>query len=74
MIITGIRQHDVLAAVIEVVTGKRFGLYVKENIFEPVGMKRSTFLLPENELRNMIKKDSTEFNRNAWEGNFMILY
>ena len=42
--------HDVLAAVIEVVTGKRFGLYVKENIFEPVGMKRSTFLLPENEL------------------------
>ena len=42
--------HDVLAAVIEVVTGKRFGLYVKENIFDPVGMKRSTFLLPENEL------------------------
>ena len=23
---------------------------------------------------NMIKKDSTEFNRNAQEGNFMILY
>ena len=42
--------HDVLAAVIEVATGKRFGLYVKENIFDPAGMKRSTFLLPENEL------------------------
>ena len=42
--------HDVLAAVVEVVSGKRFGLYVKEKIFDPLGMKRSTFLLPENEL------------------------
>lgn len=42
--------HDVLAAVVEVASGKRFGQYVKENIFDRVGMKRSTFLLPENEL------------------------
>ena len=33
----------------EIVSGKRFGLYVKENIFDRVGMKRSTFLLPEEE-------------------------
>ena len=42
--------HDVLAAIVEVVSGKRFGLYVKENIFDRVGMKRSTFLLPDDEL------------------------
>ena len=42
--------HDVLAAIVEVAAGKRFGLYVKENIFDRIGMKRSTFLLPENEL------------------------
>lgn len=42
--------HDVLAAVVEVAFGKRFGLYVKENIFDRAGMKHSTFLLPENEL------------------------
>ena len=42
--------HDVLAAVVEVVSGKRFGEFVKENIFDVVGMKRSTFLLPEEEL------------------------
>lgn len=42
--------HDVLAAVVEVASGKRFGAYVKENIFDVVGMKRSTFLLPEEEL------------------------
>ena len=42
--------HDVLAAVVEVASGERFGLYVKKNIFDRVGMDRSTFLLPENEL------------------------
>jgi len=42
--------HDVLAAVVEVASGKRFGLYVKENIFDRTGMKHSTFLLPEDEL------------------------
>lgn len=37
--------HDVLAAFVEVVSGKRFEEYVKENIFDPLGMKDSTFLL-----------------------------
>lgn len=43
-------SHDVLAAIVEVVSGKRFGEFVKENIFDIVGMKRSTFLLPDEEL------------------------
>ncbi len=42
--------HDVLAAFVEVVSGERFGEYVRNNIFEPLGMSRSTFLLPEDEL------------------------
>ncbi|MBR4076147.1 MAG: beta-lactamase family protein [Lentisphaeria bacterium] len=42
--------HDVLAAVVEVASGKRFGEFVKENIFDVAGMKRSTFLLPDEEL------------------------
>lgn len=37
--------HDVLAAFTEVVSGKRFEEYVKEHVFEPLGMKNSTFLL-----------------------------
>jgi len=37
--------HDVLAAFIEVVSGKRFGEFVKENVFDVCGMKKSTFLL-----------------------------
>ncbi len=35
--------HDVLAAVVEVVTGKRFSRYIKETIFEPLGMHNSYF-------------------------------
>jgi len=42
--------HDVLAAVIEVITGKRFGQFVKENIFDPLGMKNATLCLPDSRL------------------------
>lgn len=35
-------SHDVLAGVIETVTGKRFSEYMQANVFEPLGM-RSTF-------------------------------
>ena len=36
--------HDVIAALVEVLAGKKFGEYVKENIFAPLGMEHSTFL------------------------------
>ena len=38
--------HDVLAALVEVISGQKFECYVKEHIFEPLGMKDSDFLLP----------------------------
>ena len=31
--------HDVLAAVVEVISGQKFSDYVKKNIFEPIGVK-----------------------------------
>ncbi len=34
---------DVVAAIIEVASGLKFSQYVKENIFEPLGMNNSTF-------------------------------
>lgn len=42
--------HDVLAALVEVLSGQRFEDYVKKNIFDPLGMKASTFLLPVEQL------------------------
>ena len=38
--------HDVLAALVEVISGQKFEEYVKEHIFIPLGMTRSDFLLP----------------------------
>lgn len=38
--------HDVLAALLEVLTGEKFENYVKAHIFDPLGMTRSDFLLP----------------------------
>ena len=35
--------HDILAAVVETVTGERFGAYVKAHVFAPLGMTHSTF-------------------------------
>ena len=41
--------HDVLAAVAEVVTGQRFADYIRENVFEPLGIKRMYSHVPEQE-------------------------
>ena len=37
---------DVLGAVLEVLTGKPLGEYLKENIFDPLGMKDTGFFVP----------------------------
>ena len=41
-------SHDVAAAVVEVVSGMSFGEYLKRNIWEPLGMKRTYFAKPMN--------------------------
>ncbi|MBB6734172.1 serine hydrolase domain-containing protein [Cohnella zeiphila] len=37
--------HDVLGALVEVLSGKTFGAYLKENIFDRIGMKDTSFVL-----------------------------
>ncbi len=46
--------HDVLAALVEVVSGEKFETYVKKNIFDVVGMHDSTFMLPETEIETIV--------------------
>ena len=46
--------HDVLAAFVEVVSGVTFGEYVRENIFAPLGMKDSTFLIDDSRLDEIV--------------------
>ena len=38
--------HDVLAALVEVLSGEKFENYVKAHIFDPLGMEHSDFLHP----------------------------
>lgn len=38
--------HDVLAALVEVLSGQKFECYVKEHIFDPLGMENSDFVHP----------------------------
>jgi CubicO group peptidase (beta-lactamase class C family) len=46
--------HDVLAALVEVISGVTFGEYVKKNIFDPLGMNDSTFLLDDSRLDEIV--------------------
>ena len=45
--------HDVLAAVVEVVTGEKYEAHVKRTLFDPLGMARTTFLLPAGEVDSL---------------------
>lgn len=44
---------DVLGGFVEVVSGKKYSEYVEENIFEPIGMKNSTFRYTEEVSKRM---------------------
>ncbi len=46
-------SHDVLAAIIEVVSGQTFGEYLKQNIFEPLGIQDIGFEQTESRMQRM---------------------
>ncbi len=46
--------HDVLAALVEVISGLPFERYVKQHIFDPLGMIHSDFLLPMENYKNVV--------------------
>jgi len=45
---------DVLGAVVEVVSGKRFSEFLQEEIFEPLGMKDTGFWVPEEKRDRLV--------------------
>lgn len=46
---------DVLGAVVEVASGKRFGEFLAQELFEPLGMKDTGFWLPEGKRNRLVK-------------------
>ena len=55
--------HDVLAALVEVISGEKFESYVKKNIFDVAGMSRSTFMLHDDELDTIAEQYQFENGR-----------
>lgn len=45
---------DVLGAVIEAVSGKRFSDFLREELFEPLGMKDTAFYVPEEKRERLV--------------------
>ena len=66
--------HDVLAALIEVLTGDTFGSYVKKNIFDPLGMMRSTFLLEDDQLGAIVNQYAYSTEKSVYERDRRIDY
>ncbi|MFC0210907.1 serine hydrolase domain-containing protein [Paenibacillus chartarius] len=42
-------SHDVLAALVEVLSGQSFGEFLQKHIFEPLGMKDTFFRIPDDQ-------------------------
>ena len=53
--------HDVLAAVIEVVTGESFGEYLRKHIFQPLGIADATLYFPPEGRKRQFAQFAVDF-------------
>lgn len=67
-------SHDVLAALVEIISGKSFGEYVREQIVTPLGMNDFTFNLPDEELCRVCKQFSYENGKYVDVGRKIVCY
>jgi len=61
--------HDVLAALVETISGQKFECYAKEHIFDPLGMTHSDFLHPMEDWEGFARQyryDATTGKINLW--------
>ena len=63
-------SHDVLAALVEILSGEKFESNVKSHIFDPLGMEHSTFAHPIEDWEDFAR----QYSYNAKTGQFMPLY
>lgn len=62
---------DVLGAVVEIVSGKKFGQFLKEELFEPLGMIDTGFWIPEEKRERLVKtyEDNSKGDLEIYKGN-----
>ena len=58
-------SHDVIAAIIEVVSGQKYSEYLKEHIWQPLGMTKTCFAKPMNDnVPNLARQYIVDENNN----------
>ncbi|TYP79210.1 serine hydrolase domain-containing protein [Paenibacillus methanolicus] len=64
---------DVLGAIVEVASGMRFGDFLRQELFEPLGMRDTGFWLPENKRSRLAKTyaDDGRGDLALYEGNHL---
>jgi CubicO group peptidase (beta-lactamase class C family) len=70
-------NHDILGALIEVLSGKPFGQFLKEEIFEPLGMKDTFFRIPDEKKQRLANihnysQDGTLTKNTALDADFQL--
>ena len=58
--------HDVVAALVEVVSGIRFGEYVKREIFDKLGMADTTFAFPKEKIERICSQYSYDAEKKQY--------
>ena len=48
-------SHDILGRLIEVISGKKLGVFLSERIFKPLGMKDTAFYIPQEKQDRAVK-------------------
>lgn len=66
--------HDVLAALVEVISGEKFESFVKKNIFDKAKMNDSTFILPEEEIESIAQQYTFEDGKTVNVGKHIVNY
>ena len=65
---------DILGAVVEVVSGMRYGEFLRKNLFEPLGMKDTGFWVPEEKQPRLAKAYETRGKELfLYEGNYLVI-
>jgi len=66
--------HDVLGALVEVISGEKLEDYVKKHIFDILDMKDSTFMLPEEEIETLAQQYRFENGKPVNVGKHITTY
>jgi CubicO group peptidase (beta-lactamase class C family) len=66
--------HDVLARLVEVLTGMTIGEYMKKYVFDPVGMTSATFHMTAEQERNLCVHYKLGTNGNLERENYVSMY